>query len=119
MESYYEKVDKSLKSFLKQIKGRNTRSNKTDVYRAIKKKGSTNRDLIKSTKLPHQTVTSRISALMDLGIVEVIGKQTSFSSAKGESIYVIQENPEKIKENQVARAELKIARLKKQLSKFE
>lgn len=120
--NYYLKTAASVETFLAQIRGRNTKSNKTIVYRSIlKHPGCSKNDLIRRTGLPHQTVTSRVSVLMDLGLVEVTATRPIISSNSGsfESLFMVQKNPDKIKANQKARADLKLKRITKQLGQFK
>lgn len=81
MNSYYNKTAASVETFLEQIRQRNTKSNRTIIYRALlNAPNSTKNELIKSTGLIHQTLTSQLSVLMDLGIVEVTGGKKSIGS---------------------------------------
>lgn len=120
--NYYLKTAASVETFLAQIRGRNTKSNKTTVYRSIlANPGCTKDDLIRDTGLPHQTVTSRVSVLMDLGLVEVVATRKVICSNIGifESLFKVQKNKDKIVINQKARRQLKLKRLQKQLKAFK
>ena len=120
--NYYTKTDAFVATFLEQIRQRNTKSNKTAVYRHLLKfKGSTKDDLIKALKMPHQTVTSRISVLMDLGIVEVMALKAVIgnSGSTFHSQFMVQKDKEKIKFNQRERRIQKWKRLKNQINTFD
>lgn len=121
MQDYYTKTNAAVETFLEQIRRRNIKTNKTTIYRTIKKfKGCTKDDLIVRLKMPHQTVTARISDLMDLGLVEVsatkqiIGNEGFFYVSQ----FKIQEEPLNIKKNQYNRRLMRFKRLKKQLNQF-
>lgn len=119
--NYYNKTNASVKTFLQMVKGRNRKTNRTTIYRALlKKPNATKNQLIAITGLSHQTLTSQLSFLMDFGLVEVTGGQQYIASAGVvyESFFKVQTDENKIYINQVARRKLKLKRIKKKLKEF-
>lgn len=119
--NYYNKTNASVNTFLQMVKGRNRKTNRTTIYRALlKKPNATKNQLIAITGLSHQTLTSQLSFLMDFGLVEVSGGQQYIASSGVvfESFFKVQTDYNKIYINQVARRTLKLKRIKKQLKEY-
>lgn len=109
--SYYTKTAASVETFLEQIRQRNTKSNKTKVYRCLKKNPHlTKNQMMAKTGMPHQTLTSRLSVLMDLGLVEVTGTKTTIGADGNvfESTFKVQTDENRIYINQIDRRNLRL-----------
>lgn len=64
----------SYQNFLQQIQSGKITTDKQRVYKAIKDNPNiTLRELRKTLKMKHQTVSARLSDLLDLGVVEICG----------------------------------------------
>lgn len=98
----------STETFLEQVRSGNTLTDKQPIYLEIKKNpGITLLDLKRKLKIQHQTVSARLSELMDLGIVEILATQTRIGVIKlsYDSILIDQEDERKINDNILARSE--------------
>lgn len=98
----------STETFLEQVRSGNTLTDKQLIYLEIKKNpGITLLDLKRKLKIQHQTVSARLSELMDLGIVEILATQTRIGVIKlsYDSILISQEDEKKINVNMLIRSE--------------
>jgi predicted transcriptional regulator len=95
----------SYKAFLNQIETGKKETDSTRIYNFIK---SQNNFTVKpnllfvaeSLKMKHQTVTARLSELMDLGVIET----TNNKEKDNYSFFQTQTDPEKIKQNAINRS---------------
>lgn len=120
--NYYTKTAASVETFLEQQRKGKLNTNAHKVYQDLKKHPNSSKDeVIKRLSLPHQTVTSRISVLMDLGIVEVTTTRSTIGAngSSFESLFKVATDPEKIKANILDRQKLKLKRLKKRIKSFK
>jgi predicted transcriptional regulator len=121
MHDYYTKTEASVQTFLEQNRKGKLNTNAHRVYQDLKKYPNSSKDeVIKRLNLPHQTVTSRISVLMDLGIVKAAGTRATIGANGNafESLFKVVTDPDEIKACVKKRLELKLKRLKKQLKQF-
>jgi DNA-binding MarR family transcriptional regulator len=91
----------SYQNFLQQINSGKITTDKQRVYQAIKKNPNiTLRELRKTLKMKHQTVSARLSDLLDLGVVEICGTKETVknghilidSRLKSQEVEIIIEN---------------------------
>lgn len=88
----------SLETFLRQVNSLKSKTDKVRVYRYIlKNPNCTKNDLIRDLNMPHQTVTARLSDLLDLGVVEITGTQNKVTGCV--SLLQIQFDENKIDSN--------------------
>jgi hypothetical protein len=102
--------EKSYKAFKNQIESGKKETDAIRIYKFIdvnnKYLTSPNKDSICDVlKMKHQTVTARLSELMDIGVVEIDGKASE--EHKDLSFFKVQTNPQKIVSNQGNRSETK------------
>lgn len=120
--NYYTKTAASVETFLEQQRKGKLTTNAHRVYQDLKKYPNSSKDeVIKRLSLPHQTVTSRISVLMDLGIVEAAATRSTIGAngSSFESLFKVVTDPERVKHNILERQKLKLTRLKKRLKPFK
>jgi len=92
----------SVETFLSQVNSGKSKKDAVRIYRFIKRHPNCHKDtLIKELKIPHQTVTARLSGLIDLGVVEYIGVYKMITGSV--SLLRIQEDVTKIKLNAAKR----------------
>lgn len=116
------KTKASTETFLEQIRSGKLLNDKQRLYVHIKKHpGITLNDLSRGTRIVIQTASARLSDLMDLGVVEVIATQSRVGtvSVSFDSMLKIQEEPDKIFQNQINRNEAKFKRAVKAVLAFE
>lgn len=112
----------STETFLEQVRSGNTLTDKQLIYLEIKKNpGITLLDLKRKLKIQHQTVSARLSELMDLGIVEILATQTRIGVIKlsYDSILIAQEDEKKINSNILERNEKRFQKALKSLLSFD
>lgn len=108
----------SYQNFLQQIQSGKITTDKQRVYQEIKKNPNiTLRELCKTLKMKHQTVSARLSDLLDLGVVEICGTKETIknghisidSKLKAQEIEIlIEKNQEERLETLFKRAVLKV-----------
>ena len=102
--------EKSYKAFKNQIESGKKETDAIRIYKFIDVNNKyltfPNKDSICDVlKMKHQTVTARLSELMDIGVVEIDGKTSE--EHKDLSFFKVQTNPQKIVFNQGNRSETK------------
>lgn len=71
----------SYQNFLQQIQSGKITTDKQRVYQSIKNNPNiTLRELRKNLKMKHQTVSARLSDLLDLGVVEICGTKETIKN---------------------------------------
>lgn len=101
-------------SLLRQIESGDLKSNTALVLKWIRERGALNkRDLMKLCGKSHQTITSRLSDLQDMGIIEVV----SYSDSDV-NFYKYQSDPNKQVRNAFARKYERYERWKKKGEEF-
>lgn len=112
----------SLETFFEQIRSGKLMNDKQIVYNAIQKSsGITLMDLKRRLKMQHQTVSARVTDLLDMGVVEVIGTQKRIGaiSITQDSMFVVQENTDIIIHNKKIRLEKKFQRALKNVLSYD
>ena len=92
----------SIETFLLQVNTSKIKIDKVRIYRYIKRNPlCTKDDLIRELKIPHQTVTARLSMLLDMGVIEIKGSSKKITGAV--SMFIIQTDPKLISINSASR----------------
>ena len=115
-------TEASLETFFEQIRSGKTINDKQIVYNAISKvPGITLMDLKRRLKMPIQTVSARLSDLMDMGVVEVIATQKRLGSVtlSQDSLLKVQEDSKLILDNKKKRSEKRFQRSLKTILSFD
>lgn len=115
-------TEASLDAFFEQIRSGKMINDKQIVYNSIKKfPGITLMDLKRRLKISHQTVSARLSDLMDMGVVEVVGTQSRIGMVvpAKDSLLKVQEDRESILLNKNNRSQSKFKRAVKMVLTFE
>ena len=115
-------TEASLETFFEQIRSGKTINDKQIVYNAISKvPGITLMDLKRRLKMPIQTVSARLSDLMDMGVVEVIATQKRLGSVtlSQDILLKVQEDSKLILDNKKKRSEKRFQRSLKTILSFD
>lgn len=118
----YLKSDASVEAYLTLFYSGKDRSNKRKVYKKLEKFPLVDiHFLIRKLKMSHQTVSSCISRLMDIGIVEISGANITIGASGPvyTSRFFIQKDMELIKRNVKARRKLKLTRAIRIILQFD
>lgn len=92
-------------------------TDKQKIYDFIKRNENATKDyIIKELRIPHQTVTARVSDLEDAGVVFVTGSH--YNDGTSLSKYRVERNEDKIKENAKQRLLDKAFKIKKSAKKI-
>lgn len=88
----------SIETYLTQLNSSKTETVMDRMYRFIKLNPKCDKnEIIKELKLPHQTVTARLSDLLDKGMVKISGQKKLINSTL--SMFTAEEDVMKIQEN--------------------
>lgn len=88
----------SIETYLNQLNNGKTKKDAARIYRFIKSNPLCQKDdLIRELKMTHQTVTARLSDLMNKGVVVVKGTSKTVTSTL--SLFKVEERVEFIKNN--------------------
>ena len=102
----------SIETYLIGLNSDKTTTDASRVYRYVKRNPNCTKNyVIKHLGLSHQTVTARLSDLLDMGVIEIVGTQALISSTV--SLFKIQENMPKIINNAYERRKTKFTNWKK------
>lgn len=116
------KTKASTETFFEQIRSGKLLNDKQRVYAYIKKHpGITLNDLSRGLKMLIQTVSARLSDLMDMGVVEVIATTTRIGnvSISYDSQLIVVEEETRITENKLKRSKIKFKRAIKAILRFK
>jgi predicted DNA-binding transcriptional regulator len=99
-----------LKALQKQIDSGQIKTDSARVLKYIMEHGNVSRFTIKlALKMNHQTATARVSDLLDMGVIEVVGE------SRGHEQLIYQKDPMRQVENAYKRKKEKYTGLKKRL----
>lgn len=115
-------TEASLDTFFEQIRSGKLINDKQIIYSSISKlPGITLMDLKRRLKMPHQTISARVSDLMDMGVVEVVGTQKRIGSVtiSQDSLLKVQEDSGSVLLNKKNRSESKFKRAVKSVLSFD
>lgn len=101
-------------TFLQGVNSGTFNTQKAKIYRFLQRNhNATKNYIIKELRMSHQTVTARLSDLLDLGVVEVAGtKKTDISTLSQFRVVV---DPERIESNRKNREFEKVKTLQKKV----
>lgn len=110
----------SVETFLLQINSGKTKTDKAKIYKYIRRNERTHKEAImRDLNMSHQTVTARLSGLLDMGVIEVVEVAENALSNSRISRFKVQYDPAQIQKNKINRDVVKFNKWKAKAKEYK